>query len=465
MAMRIYNSLTKKLEDFRPQNPDLVTMYVCGPTVYNYITIGNYRTYTFSDILARALKFNEYKTKFIMNFTDVGHLTGDTDGDADTGGDRLEEAAVREGRTARDIADYYIKDFLSGYEKLNLTKPDKFTRATDYIDEQIALVRALEKKGFTYRTRDGIYYDTSKFPNYGELSGLTNENIKEGARVEINPEKRNPADFAVWKFSKPEDKRWQEWESPWGVGFPGWHLECSAMSLNELGETLDLHLGGEDLKMTHHPNEIAQSEAVTGKKFVKYWMHGAFLMVDGGRMGKSLGNAYTIQDIIDKGYDPLSLRYLFMTAHYRTQQNFTWESLQNAQNSLKKLYDIVSGYKESDTAQPSDRHISNFLSALNEDLNMPEALAVCWDMLKSNLTEPTKLATALKMDKVLGLKLEDAVGYEIPQQVMDLARTRQEYRKNGIWDKADIVRRQIIEQGYAVEDTTDGKFKVKRKIQ
>jgi cysteinyl-tRNA synthetase len=464
MALRVHNSLTKKVEDFRPINPELVTMYVCGPTVYNYISIGNFRTYALSDFLIRTLRFSDYKVKFIMNFTDVGHLTGDNEGDADTGGDRLEEAAAREGRTARDIADYYIKDFLQGYDKLNLWRPDKFTRATDYIEEQINLVRTLERKGFTYRINDGIYFDTSKFENYGELSGLNADNIKEGARVEPNPEKRNPTDFVLWKFSKPEDRRWQEWESPWGTGFPGWHIECSAMSLSELGETIDLHLGGEDLRMIHHQNEIAQSEAATGKRFVKYWMHGAFLQVDGGRMGRSLGNTYTIQDIIDKGYDPLSMRYLYMNAHYRTPLNFTWESIQNAHNSLKKLYDIVSSYKESESAQPSERHISNFLAALNDDLNMPEALAVCWDMLKSNLTEPTKLATVLKLDKVLGLRLEDAIGYEIPQKIYDLARTRSEYRRNGIWDKADIVRRQIAEQGYAVEDLPDGKFKVKRKL-
>jgi len=400
-----------------------------------------------------------------MNFTDVGHLTGDNSGDADTGTDRLEEAAAREGRSARDLADYYIKDFLAGFEKLNLTKPFKFTRATDYIEEQVNLVKILERKGFTYRISDGVYFDIAKFEDYGALSGMSVEIIKEGARIEPNLEKRSPSDFALWKFSKPEDRRWQEWESPWGVGFPGWHLECSAMSLKELGDTIDLHLGGEDLRMIHHQNEIAQSECATGQKFVKYWMHGAFLQVDGGRMGKSLGNAYTIQDLIDKGYDPMSLRYLFMTAHYRTPLNFTWEALQNAQNSLKKLYDIVGGYKESDAAQPSDRHIASFMQAINEDLNIPEALAACWDMLKSNLTEPTKLATILKMDKVLGLKLEDAIGYEIPQQVLDLAKTRQEYRKSGIWDKADQVRKQIQELGYAVEDLEDGKIKVKRKIQ
>ena len=286
----------------------------------------------------------------------------------------------------------------------------------------------------------------------------------EGARVEPNPDKRNPSDFALWKFSKKEEKRWQEWDSPWGVGFPGWHIECSAMSMKELGDTIDIHLGGEDLKMIHHPNEIAQSECATGKKFVNYWMHGAFLQVDGGRMGKSLGNAYTIKDIETRGYEPMALRYFYMTAHYRSGLNFTWDALQASQNSLKKLYDLIGSYKESKESQPNQRFISKFTESLNEDLNLPKALAVLWDMLKSEIPEPEKLMTALKMDEVLGFNLVDYVGFEIPQKIEDLAKTRSEYRKNGIWDKADIVRKQISEMGYVVEDTPNGKYKVKRKL-
>ncbi|OGC77613.1 cysteine--tRNA ligase [candidate division WWE3 bacterium RIFOXYD1_FULL_39_9] len=462
--MRVYNSLTRKVEDFRPSNPEMVTMYLCGPTVYNFISIGNYRTYTFGDFVHRTLLLNDYKVKYVMNYTDVGHMTGDNLGDADIGKDRLEAAAEREGRSARDIADYYINDFLKGYDRLNLLKPYKFTRATEYIPDQIALVRELERKGYAYRIADGIYFDTSKFEKYGQLSGMTAETIMEGARVEPNPEKRNPADFALWKFSPKDEKRWQEWDSPWGVGFPGWHLECSAMSMKELGETIDLHLGGEDLRMIHHQNEIAQSECASGKEFSKYWMHGAFLQVDGGRMGRSIGNQYTLTDLDERGFDPLALRYLFMTAHYRSPLNFTWESLQNAQNSLKHLYDILGGYKDAEKAMPSDRHIANFMDVLNDDINIPEALAVCWEMLKSNLGESVKLATILKMDKVLGLKLDDAIGYEIPQEVLDLVKTRTEYRKNGIWDKADLVRHQINDLGYSVEDLPDGKFKVRRKL-
>jgi cysteinyl-tRNA synthetase len=464
MLLRFYNSLTKKAEDFKPINPEIVTMYLCGPTVYDYVTIGNFRTYVLGDLFHRALLFNDYKVKYIMNFTDVGHMTGDNIGDADIGEDRLEIAAAREGRNARDIADFYIKDFLTSYDKLNMLRPFKFTRATDYIQEQIDLVRLLEKKGFTYRITDGIYFNTAKFEKYGELSGLTAETIKEGARVEPNKEKKNPNDFALWKFSPFNAKRWQEWDSPWGVGFPGWHIECSAMSMKELGETIDIHLGGEDLRMIHHQNEIAQSECASGKKFVKYWIHGAFLQIDGGRMGKSLDNAYTVQDLVEKGFDPIALRYFYMMAHYRSPLNFTWESMHAAQNSLKKLYDIVGGYKESLDAEPSERHISSFMSAISDDLNMPEALAVCWDMLKSNLSESVKLATILRMDKVLGLKLDDAIGYEIPQKVTDLVKTRQTYRKNGIWDKADIARREINALGYTVEDLPDGQFKIRRKL-
>ena len=464
MGLRVYNSLTKQVEDFKSQRPDVVTMYLCGPTVYDYVTIGNFRTYTLGDIVNRVLSFNGYKVKYIMNYTDVGHLTGDNSGDADTGSDRLEEAAEKEGRSAREIADYYINDFLKGFDKLNLIRPFKFTRATEYIHEQIDLVRNLERSGYTYRTSDGIYFDTSKFPKYGALSGLTAESIKEGARIEPNPEKKHPTDFALWKFSPTDKQRWQEWDSPWGTGFPGWHLECSAMSMKELGETMDIHMGGEDLRMIHHQNEIAQSECVSGKPFVNYWVHGAFLQVDGGRMGKSVGNAFTIDDIENRGFEPLALRYFYLSAHYRSTLNFTWDALLGAQNSLHKLYDILSGYKESEDASPSERHLSNFVQSINNDFNIPEALAVLWDLLKSNLPEPVEIATALKMDEVFGFNIENYIGYEIPQDVIDLANSRSAYRKSGIWDKADMLRRQINEKGYVVEDVSDNKYKLKRKM-
>jgi len=263
--MKLYNSLYKKIIEFKPINEKEVTMYACGPTVYKDAHIGNFRTYALSDILYRTLVYFGYKVKFVMNLTDVGHLVND----ADTGEDKIEKSAKEQGKTAQEIANYYTDLFLKDYEKLNLTKPIKFTKATSYIDQQISLISDLESKGYTYKTSDGIYYDTSKFQSYGQLSGLHSEDIKEGARVKINPEKKNPADFALWKFSTKQEERQQEWDSPWGVGFPGWHIECSAMCLSELGETIDIHIGAEDLKMVHHQNEIAQSEASTGKKFVK----------------------------------------------------------------------------------------------------------------------------------------------------------------------------------------------------
>jgi cysteinyl-tRNA synthetase len=471
MSLKIYNSLSRKAETFKPEKPELITMYTCGPTVYDFAHIGNWRTYVLSDIVNRVLKFNNYKVKFVMNLTDVGHLTGDNLGDTDMGEDRLEAAAEKEGRSARDVANYYIDDFLKNYDKINLLKPSKFTRATEYIQEQIELVKDLEKKGFTYRTSDGVYFDTSKYKKYGQLSGRTEESVQEearegaeeGARLEPNPEKKNPADFALWRFSPPDKIRWQEWESPWGVGFPGWHIECSAMSIKELGVPIDIHIGAEDLKMTHHQNEIAQSESVTGETFVNYWIHGAFLLVDGGRMGKSLGNAYTIADVEARSFDPIALRYFYMTAHYRTPLNFTWEALQNVQNSLKKLYDIVGSYREEKDAPLEDEYMEKFMEAINDDFNMPKAIAVLWELLKADLDESVKIKNLLEFDEVLGLNIENYIGFDIPQKVLDLVKIRQEYRRSGIWDKADSVRRQIADLGYLVEDTEDG-YKLRRKL-
>ncbi len=461
--MKLYNSLTKKVEDFKPINPDVVSMYTCGPTVYDYQHIGNFRTFITSDLLQRILKYNEYKIKAIMNITDVGHLTGDNQGDADTGEDRLEIAADREGKSAREIADFYTEHFLTDYDKLNITRPEKFTKATDNIREMINLVQKLEGKGVTYRTSDGIYFDTSKFEEYGKLSGLKPENIEEGARVEPNPEKRNPTDFALWKFSPDTKIRWQEWDSPWGRGFPGWHIECSAMAMNELGETIDIHVGGEDHKMIHHPNEMAQSEAATGKPFANYWVHGAFLKVDGGRMGKSVGNAYILDDLEAKGFDAISLRFFFLHAHYRTKLNFTWEALQNSQNSLKKLYSLVEGYQEDPDSQLSVEHLQKFEQVISNDLNTPEALAVMWDLIKSEIPEGSKLKTLAKFDEVFGLNIEDHIGFEIPQEVEKLAKVRTEYRKTGIWDKADKLRRQIEEKGFIVEDiSSEPGYKIRR---
>ncbi|OGC56934.1 cysteine--tRNA ligase [candidate division WWE3 bacterium RIFCSPLOWO2_12_FULL_36_10] len=463
MALQLYNSLTRKVEDFIPINPNLVTMYVCGPTVYDFVSIGNFRTYTTGDLLFRVLSENGYKVKYIMNLTDVGHLTGDNLGDADSGEDRIEMSAEKEGKSSRDIANFYIQDFIKNYERLGLKKPDKFTKATDYIKDQIELIKMLERKGFTYKITDGLYFDTSTYKDYGKLSGMKENESGDGARIEPNLEKKNPLDFALWKFSPKDKMRWQEWDSPWGRGFPGWHIECSAMILTELGENIDIHAGGEDLRMIHHQNEIAQSECATGKKFASYWVHTAFLQVDGGRMGRSIGNAYTLPDIEAKGFTPAALRYFYMGAHYRKKLNFTWEALQNAQNAVKKLYDLVGTYEESKDAVLAIDFLDKFNEALNDDINMPEALAVVWELVKSEVAESSKITTLLKFDEVLGLGIENYVGFEIPVEIENLARVRTQYRKSGIWDKADLIRREIESKGYLVEDVADG-FRIKRKV-
>lgn len=470
--MKIFNSLTKKLEEFEPINPPHVGIYTCGPTVYDYASIGNFRTYTISDILVRTLLYNGYEVNYIMNLTDVGHLTGDNEGDADTGVDRMEKAEKREGKNAWDIAKFYTEAFFRDFDKLNLTRPKVFAKATDHINEQIALVSQLEKKGFTYKTPDGIYFDTSEFEKktgskYGELSDLSE--IKEGARVMRNPDKKNPRDFALWKFSEKPGSRHMEWESPWGIGFPGWHLECSAMSMKYLGENFDIHMGGEDLRQTHHPNEIAQSEAVTGKPFVNYWMHVAFLKVDGKRMGKSLGNAYTLSDVEKKGLDPLSLRYFYLSGHYRSPLNFTWEAIDASQNALNKLRSLIVEFK-SDQYKDRRTRLSNekmekvdefshrFRECMDDDLDTPGALAVTWEAMKSNIPNQDKYDLLLSFDEIFGLRLRDVQeeAVVVPESVSTLVSRREELRNSGKWEEADLIRKEIEEEGYSLDDSPRG---------
>jgi cysteinyl-tRNA synthetase len=445
-------------------------MYTCGPTVYSTATIGNFRTYALADILVRSLRYVGYEVKDVMNLTDVGHLTGDNEGDASQGEDRLEKASVKEGRTARDIAKGYSDEFMEQMKLLNISVPSVVCKATDHIPEQIVMIEKLEAKGFTYKITDGIYFDTVKFESmgfkYGELSNL--DEMKKGARLEPNPEKKNPRDFALWKFS-PFDgtKRQMEWQSTWGVGFPGWHIECSAMATKYLGDQFDIHVGGEDLRSTHHPNEIAQAEGATGKSpFVKYWVHGAFLLVDSGRMGKSLGNAYTVADIVAKRYDPLALRYFYMGGHYRRQINFTWGALTAAQAALTKLRE---GYRAAD-ADKTDRttlsseklakieeYQNDFQSALENDLNMPEALAKVWEVVKSNIPNYDKVDLLTQFDRVLGLGLivdrrSLIVEERVPEQVEKLIEQREAARKMRNYAEADKIRLDIERLGYRVED-------------
>jgi len=461
MKLKLYNSLTRKVEDFESITPNKVGMYTCGPTVYDNVSIGNWRTYIMSDFLRRILEVNGYSVDFVINITDVGHLTGDNLGDSSTGEDRVEKASLREGKTAWKIAKYYGEKFQTEYSILNLKSPKIFARATDHIKEQIELIEKIEKAGFTYKTSDGIYFDIEAYEKrghkYGELSNI--DEAKAGARVEENMEKRDPRDFALWKFS-PEDKnRDMEWESPWGKGFPGWHIECSAMSQKYLGNQFDIHTGGEDLRSTHHPNEIAQSETACGcSPFVKYWLHGAFLLVNGGRMGKSLGNAYTLDDFKERDFNPLSLRYLFLGGHYRKQQNFTWESLEAAENALhnmnfkfNELGDVIGSVNE--------RYKEKFLDYINDDLSLPQSLALAWDVIKDeNISNEDKKATLLFFDNVFGFGLDKLKKetQDIPENVMRLVEARTEARTQGNWAEADRLRDEIKTAGFEIKDNEDG---------
>jgi cysteinyl-tRNA synthetase len=395
----------------------------------------------------------------------VGHLTGDNEGDADMGEDRMEKAKAREGKDAWQIAKFYADDFLKGYTELNLTQPAAFLKATEHILEQIKLVENLEARGLTYAISDGIYFNTEAYENlgytYGELSNL--DQIKAGARVEFNPEKNHPRDFALWKFSPKDKQRDMEWPSPWGVGFPGWHIECSAMSMEALGEQFDIHIGGEDLKSTHHPNEIAQSQGATGKApFVRYWMHGAFLQVDGGRMGKSLGNAYTLHDIAERGYSPLALRYFYLSAHYRSPLNFTWEALDAAATGLKRMKAAIEAIYTSDQdvetlGEIETEYEARFRAAIESDLNMPLALAVAHELLHDkNIYPNTKLKTLFTFDRVLGLDLAAIIVEEIPADIQALAMQREEARQAKDWVRADELRDQLADSGYIVRDTENG---------
>lgn len=470
--MKLFNSLTRKVEEIEPIVAGKIGMYTCGPTVYSTATIGNFRTYTLSDILARSLRYLGYEVKSVMNLTDVGHLTGDNEGDADTGEDRLEKASKKEGKTAWDIAKGYSDEFMAHMKLINIKTPEVVCKATDHIPEQIEMVKKLEAKGFTYKITDGIYFDTVAFEKagfkYGELSNL--DELKKGARLESNPEKKNPRDFALWKFSPPSEgsgqaRRQMEWESPWGVGFPGWHIECSAMSTKYLGDQFDIHVGGEDLRSTHHPNEIAQAEGATGKKpFVKTWVHGAFLLVDSGRMGKSLGNAYTVADIVAKGFDPLALRYFYLTGHYRKQINFTWDSLGSAATALTKLREMYQNTKIDGVERVSlseekmgkiDEFQDKFKTAIENDLNTSEALAVLWEVAKSNIPNYDKVDLMMQFDRVLGLELDKPIskdGAAIPENIEKLIEQREAMRKMRNYDEADKIRLDIEKLGYHLED-------------
>ena len=455
--MKVYNTLDREKEDFIPLQGNLVRMYSCGPTVYSYAHIGNMRTYIFMDLLRRSLRFCGFKVKGVMNITDVGHLLSD----GDEGEDKMQKAARKEGKTPWEIAAFYTEAFFKDIDALNVGRPEIIAKATDHIPEMIAFVQGLLEKGYAYEISDGIYFDIGKFPGYGKLSGQTVDEKEAGARIEENSEKRHPADFALWK--KADKNHIMQWESPWGMGFPGWHIECSAMSKKYLGEVFDLHTGGIDAVPVHHENEIAQNEALAGKKTVNYWMHGEFMMVDGGKMSKSLGNVYTVSDLQKKGYLPLDFRYFCLNAHYRKKLNFTFEGMDAAHTSYERLRNALYAHKMSPAAtDPAilDDLMKKFKGAVEDDMNIPFALGVLWDAVKLPKSKDV-YKLALEFDKVLGLSLDKVTApapekIDVPADIAALAEARFAAKKEKNWAEADRLRAEIAAKGYAIKDSKDG---------
>lgn len=457
--LTLYNTLTRKLEPFKPLIKNKAGLYTCGPTVYNYAHIGNLRTFVFEDILKRVLTYNGYKVTHVMNITDVGHLTDD----ADAGIDKMEKGAKREGKSAWEIAKFYEAAFIKDLAELNTIPAGEYPRATEHIKEQIALIKKLEKKGFTYKTADGIYFDTTKLADYGQLANLKNQELKAGARVDIG-DKKNSMDFALWKFSPPLEQRQMEWDSPWGVGFPGWHIECSAMAAKYLGQPFDIHCGGVDHIPVHHTNEIAQSEASNGKPLANYWLHGEFLLTgEAEKMAKSGDNFITLQTIKDRGINPLAYRYFLLQTHYRKQLTFSWEALQAAQNGLEHLYEVVRSFDKPKIG--CAEYEQKFLECINDDLNTPEALALLWKLVKSDYPSAAKLETILKFDRVLGLKIKEAserAEEPLPLEITKLVAERDHARVEKNWAQSDELRKKLEALGYKVKDAKDG-TKVEKK--
>lgn len=455
---KLYNTLVRKKQIFKPIKNKKAGLYTCGPTVYLYAHIGNLRTYIFEDVLKRALEYNGYQTKHIMNITDVGHLTSD----ADTGEDKLEKGAKREGKTVWEIANFYTKAFKKDIKRLNIKKPDKWIKATATIKDQIDLIKILEKKGFAYKINDGVYFDTTKLKTYGRLWGKKKIDFKAGARVEIISGKKNPFDFALWKFSPKNTKRQMEWKSPWGIGFPGWHTECVVIGMKNLGIPFDIHCGGIDHISIHHTNEIAQAEAAYNKVFARFWIHGEHLILKEGKMAKSGGNIIILNDLIEKGFNPLSHRYLCLNTHYRSKLVFSWQALKSAQNSLNNLYQRIIEIKEKRTSAKIKLSIiktyqKKFQDCINDDLNTPKALSLLWKTIKdSKLKNQEKYMLLLGFDKVFGLNLDKIRKTQAPPEVKRFAEKREKYRQQKNWKKADEMRKKIQAMNYLVEDTSSG---------
>ncbi|MDD6054759.1 MAG: cysteine--tRNA ligase [Clostridiales bacterium] len=457
MDLKFYNTLTRKKEDFVPIDPKLVRMYSCGPTVYNYAHIGNMRAYVFMDTLRRVLTYAGYKVKSVMNITDVGHLLSD----ADDGEDKMEKSAREQKKTPKEIADAISAQFFDDLKALNINRPTVTPKATDNIPEMIEIVVALLEKGYAYETDDGIYFSVEKFPRYGQLSGINLDDQKSGARVEVNDQKRHPADFALWKKAQPNHI--QQWDSPWGMGFPGWHIECTAMSNKYLGSPFDIHTGGIDHIPIHHENEIAQSECWLDKKCVNYWMHGEFMLFDGGKMSKSLGNCYLLSQLNEMGYSAMDFRYFCLNTHYRQKLNFTFDTLAASKTAYNRLLTLLRQHFDSDVRTEESvlkAFDDEFNAAISDDLNVPMALGLLWKMLKLPKSKDVCLL-AQKWDAVFGLNLDKLPQPEkqqvnAPQEVIDLAEERLVARKNKDWAKSDELRAKIKASGYDVKDTATG---------
>ena len=453
MDIYFYNTLTKQKDLFKPIEEGKVKIYSCGPTVYKDATIGNMRTNLLNDTLRRVLKYNGYELKHVMNITDVGHLVSD----GDEGEDKMLKSAREEHKSPLEIAEYYTKLFFRDLERLNIETPEVVCKATDHIKEMLEYVEKLVNNGYAYETSTAIYFDISKLDKYPILSNLNLEEQKAGARVDIDPEKRNPYDFALW--IKAPANHLMKWDSPWGPSYPGWHIECSAMSTKYLGEEFDIHTGGIDLVPTHHENEIAQNKGACGKNPAHYWIHGEYLLINGGKMSKSLGNTYLIDDIIAKGYSPLAYRLFNYSCHYRGKLNFTWEGIESANTSLIRLRE---GYQKhlNGNSDVSDEIIADmenrFHQAINDDMNMPLALSVVWEAVKYPEKSPKIAQLLKKFDTVLGIKIDEVQETKIPQEILDLVEERKQARSDKNWSESDRLRDLIAEKGYIVKDTKDG---------
>jgi cysteinyl-tRNA synthetase len=460
MDIQLYNTLSKKKETFKPLRKGAVTMYSCGPTVYDRIHIGNFRAAIFPDILKRVFEYNGYKVKHVVNVTDIGHLVSD----GDEGEDKMTKALRREKmpitlESMREIGTKYFNQYVADLKELNVKLPEGFPRASDHIAEDVELIKKIETKGFTYKIGDGLYFDTRKLPSYGKLGNVSTENRKNETRIIANPEKKNPTDFALWKF---DDKL--GWDGPWGKGFPGWHIECSAMSTKYLGQPFDIHTGAIDLVPVHHNNEIAQSEAAFDKKLANYWMHNEFLTVDNAKMSKSAGNYITLQTLKDELISPLAYRYWLLTAHYRSPVSFTYNAVKAAQNALIRLISTVSAYDAGGAIIPDYKE--RFQAFINDDLDLPRAVALTWDLLKDDkYSNADKRATILDFDRVFGLNVEavrNVADEEISEEITALAEVREQARKTKDWKKADTIRLEIENRGFIVRDTDSG-FRIQRK--